>query len=753
MNNLTPRARERALFLYRNALERGDFDTVARVLRLAEGDSILERMILETSEIDESDSSAPQSKLDSRGIKMIVTIRRRLSPNGWPPKPNSDEENDSMNIVLEPQKMMNRQARYYLTLAAAIAVFILLGGIVFNMIPRLPFRTLNPPQTPSLAVITPENADQIQQIGFLGRGTITDMAWSPDGSVLALGSLPSGIIWLYNPGDLNVEPRWLTGNPGGVTQLAFSADGKTLASVGLDSIIRLWDMATGTERAQFRKSGANNFALSSDGKLVAVGTGRNISVMDTATGEEIVLLEGHEKKVNALVFSPNAKLIVSASEDGTVRVWDVVSAAQLAKLEGHDDAVMSIAFNPDGGMFASGGRDGTVRLWDWNGVAGTVGLVRRGHENTVDKLTFSPDGRILVSAGQDHTIRLWNMDTSVQQAVLVGHTARVRSITFSPDGKTLASVSQDETLRVWDVASGAQINSVEIVRGHLFGGGAAFSPDGNTVATVGDNTIQLWDAARGERRQLIESNLAGGCPAYDPDGKQLVVGTNDKVVIWDLAAGTNRVMGEGILGGICVAYSPDGKTVAASSADFTARLWDIVTGEERILRHKGNVAGVAYSPDGKILASGGTGDGVRLWDVATGEELAFLEGDNVYGMSFPIFSADGRLLAAGGTSGDYDVYVWDVATLSVQAVLPSHQQWPFVSFSPDSKLLVSSDGPDTELNVEGSVRLWDVEKGIQLRILSTYTAWGSAWFNPQGTMIVVSVTNGVNELWGVPNGE
>jgi WD40 repeat protein len=758
MSELTPRARERALFLYRNALERGDFDTVSRILRLAERDSLLEGMIFEMAEIDEADSGAPPSIRNSRGIGIIVTIRRRLSPDGWPPKPNSDEETNSMNIVLEPQKIINRQARYYLTIAAAIAVFILLGGIVFNMIPRLPFRPLNPPRAPSLAVITPENVDQIQQIGFLGRGNITGMAWSPDGSVLALGSLPSGIIWLYNPGDLNAEPRWLTGNPGGVTQLAFSADGKTLVSIGSDKMIRVWDMETTTQRAQYQNRNLDCVALSSDGTLAAVGIGRNVSIINTATGEEIATLEGHEKKVNAVAFSPDAKLIVSAGLDETVRVWDAASGAQLAQLEGHDGAVESIAFNPDGSMFASGGRDGTVRLWDWNGAAGTIGLARRGHEKAVERLTFSPDGSMLASASLDNTIRLWNMDSRSQQAILTGHTDRIRGITFSPDGKTLASVSQDQTLRMWDVESGTQVNSVALAMGNALSGATiVFTPDSRTLISPDETgVIYLWDVPTRAVRMTLQGHTdVVYVIAISPDGSLLASSSQDFTVrLWDLRTGQQRAILDRISGGsFAVAFSPDGKTVASAGYRSTVRLWDVATRDESTILEgpRNDVFSLFFSPDGKSLASAGINNTVTVWDVATGKiRLTLTPGVTLLG-----FSPDGMLI--GGSSGSGDIFLWDAATGEERFVLQGHQNLvPAAAFSPDGRLLASGSGEIVpgRPNDDMTIRLWELATGQELRVISAHnkTVAGLV-FSPDGRILASASGDRTLRLWGVPNGD
>ena len=264
--------------------------------------------------------------------------------------------------------------------------------------------------------------------------------------------------------------------------------------VGADTI-RLWDAVTGAHQRTLTGHTffVNSVAFSPDGRTLASGSDDNtIRLWDAVTGAHQRTLTGHRWDVTSVAFSPDGRTLASGSSDDTIRLWDAVTGAHQRTLTGHTDTVFSVAFSPDGRTLASGSSDNTIRLWD--AVTGAHIRTLRGHKLDVNSVAFSPDGRTLASGGgeDDHTIRLWDAVTGAHQRTLTGHTWDVESVAFSPDGRTLASGSRDGTIRLWDAVTGAHQRTLT---GHSRSvESVAFSPDGRTLASGSrDGTVLLWE--------------------------------------------------------------------------------------------------------------------------------------------------------------------------------------------------------------------------------------------------------------------
>ena len=243
----------------------------------------------------------------------------------------------------------------------------------------------------------------------------------------------------------------------------------------------------------FHRGAVNSVAFSPDGKMLASASwDETIRLWEVASGESRRELKGHANRVRSVAFSPDGKMLASASNDQTIRLWDVASGESRRELKGHTHWVTSVAFSPDGKMLASGSSDNTIRLWYM--ASGESRRELKGHTNLVLSVAFSPDGKMLASGSYDNTIRLWDVASGESRRELKGHTNSVWSVAFSPDGKMLASASDDQTIRLWDVASG---KSRRELKGHSnYFKSVAFSPDGKILASASyDQTIRLWDVS------------------------------------------------------------------------------------------------------------------------------------------------------------------------------------------------------------------------------------------------------------------
>ena len=392
-----------------------------------------------------------------------------------------------------------------------------------------------------------------------------------------------------------------------------------------------------------------SMAFSPDGKrLASAGYDKMVKVWDTTTGQETVTIRGHTARIYSVAFSANGNRLASASEDSTVKVWDAIHGQETFTFQGNSDHIESMAISPDGKCLASGtwgpdrtrpfllspGYPGEVKVWDV--LSGQRKLTLTGHTGAVTSVMFSPDGRRLVSASNfDPVARVWDAKSGAVLLKLIGHTGPVNCVAFSPDGTRLASASSDATVKFWDAVSGRETLVLKQLNGVL---SVSFSGDGKLVATngVGQNgnvwgatIVKVWDATSGQEIRTLEGhNDVVNCVAFSPDSKWLATGSGlrfytivgGEVKVWNIATGQNTLTLKGHVGAIThVAFSPDGNRLASASGDGYRRgevkIWDTMSGQETLSLkgHSQEVKSVAFSPDGHRLASAGDWR-VRLWD-------------------------------------------------------------------------------------------------------------------------------------------
>jgi RNA polymerase sigma factor (sigma-70 family) len=593
-------------------------------------------------------------------------------------------------------------------------------------------------------------------------GAITCFTFGPRGKYLASGGHDRTVaVW-----DAATGREWarLTGHQSGVEAVAFSADGRLLASGGggpynkgsEKQMIRVWDLRTKKQLIGFGRPGTSvrRLVFSHDNKtLASAGDDRRVALWEVATGKILQTLSGMGNPIR-LALSPDARRAALAYADRTVTVWDLASGKEMSRLKQPSSEVAALAFGPDGKLLAVAGADGGVRLWDaatgmpW----GRCPDVGRG----VVDVAFLRDGKCLAAWGDATPPRLWDLASGKLVGALPNGPALVA---FAPDGERAATSRVGEALELWATPMGKALTNRRAHQAAI--SSVALCGDERAVVTYSANErlVRRWDLAAGAPMGWLAVAAAGESVngvAVAPDGKLLAAaghtwarqtGIQPVLYVADATTGRRRFVLKGHRSWLqTVAFSPDGKTLASGGDDDRVLLWATATGKQILCLggHRGPVGALAFSPDGRVLASVTNRTiehCLRLWDPATGALLHRIE-RGYCDTSSVAFSPDGRMVATG--SGEQPVSLWEVATGQKRFTFAKQRGWwvRCVAFSPDGKYIA--------VGVDRNAYLWDLLTGKEVRRFTGHRgAVTSLVFGPNGKTLISGSDDTTALVWDV----